>query len=297
MQKRTLGFILIIISGIGYSIGAILIRALNTTTGLTPINIAVLRFLIASPLVWLFLPRNSMQAMPKKDRTRFMLLGIVFSVASISAMFALDRLPSSLYVILLYSYPGLVVIYALINHQPIPALTWVGLPLSILGLLLTVFQFDKRLEVDLVGLLFTLLNSLAVAAYFILSGLFFGRQQTRTPGTAWMFAGAMLISILAIPLTHLNLPQSTSEWLLMLGLSTFGTVMPILATNAGIQLIGAPRASMLNIVQPLVTVLLSILIFQESLNPLQWVGASIVLFSIFLLQTSSDKSRSVAHEI
>jgi len=289
MSQKTQGLLFTLLSGIGFAIASILMRALNTLTTFTPTQVAILRFLFAAPITWLFLPHQLTKKLGRKVRMNFIFLGLIFSGASFAAVFALDRLPSSLYIILLFTYPSMVTIYSMLTGKPVPALTWIGLPLSVIGIILMVLHPGNNLRVDWIGVGLVLINALILAVYFILSGKFFPSSDLRLSGTTWIMTGGFLVSLLIGIIFGIRWPQSWLEWLMILGLSIFGTVIPILSANFGIQLIGPARASMLVSIQPILTILLSLVFFQEVLSPLQWVGAVLLLSAIVLLQSSPDR--------
>jgi drug/metabolite transporter (DMT)-like permease len=56
------------------------------------------------------------------------------------------------------------------------------------------------------------------------------------------------------------------------------------AANYGIHFLGAAQASMTNVIQPVLTIVLTVLIFSEVMHPIQYLGAFLVILSVFLLQ-------------
>jgi drug/metabolite transporter (DMT)-like permease len=210
-------------------------------------------------------------------------------LSGFSALFALDRIPSSLYIIILYFYPSLIVLYSLIRHHPVPALFWLGLPMSLFGLVLTVYQPGQNLVIDPFGLFMTIINALAMVVYMIMSERIFKGIDDRFNGTKWVMTGTMLVGAVMIPFLGLSFPSSTKEWVLLLSYSLFGTLMPILSMNAGLQMIGAARGSVVATFQPVLTILLSLLFLNEMLSLQQWFGGLLVIGAVVLLQLSPDR--------
>jgi len=148
-KKQFLGLILMLISGASFAFATIIARLINTTTTITAMTIAVSRFLIAAPLFWLLFPKSPFRIAQTKVRWQFILLGVIFSAASFTSNLALDRISPSIYTIILFTFPSLIVIYSLLAKKAIPRLTPLCLPLSILGLILAVFPFKGGIKVDL----------------------------------------------------------------------------------------------------------------------------------------------------
>lgn len=291
MKKQQLGFILMALSAVGLAVGTILMKLVPQNTTMTPAHVAVWRFSIAAPLMWLMTVIRQPKSGFIPDRPWWLIgLGVIYSLASLFALLALERLSSSLYVIIVYIYPSLVVIYSLIIGKSVPRLWWLGLPITLIGLVLTVFEFGQSLQVDLVGFLISVLNGFAIAAYMILSEKIFKFVRERQLGTTWVNTGAMLAGFLLIPFMGVSSPESLGGWILLISLGIFGTLIPILALNSGVQMVGAARGSVIVTLQPVVAVLISTIFLGDILTLQQWAGGALVIIAIVLLQRSPDRN-------
>jgi drug/metabolite transporter (DMT)-like permease len=67
----------------------------------------------------------------------------------------------------------------------------------------------------------------------------------------------------------------------MAGLST---VFPIFFLNAGIQKLGATKASITGTIEPVLTILWAVLLLGETIQSVQLVGGVLILISVILLQ-------------
>ncbi len=290
MQKKQLGFLLMTFSALGLAFSTILMKIIPQTISLQPGDVAIWRFAIAAPLMWLWMAF----AKPEKGRIsggfwRFLGLGAIFAVANFCAVFALSRLDSSLYVIIVYIYPSLVVLFSLAGGKPIPRLYWLGLPLTLMGLVLTAYDFGQSLSIDVIGLLITILNAFAMAAYMMVSENVFQKEVGRLAGTKWVLLGAMLSGLFMIAILGIQAPVSWQGWLLLLSFGIIGTLLPILSMNIGLQLIGAARGSVIITLQPVLTVIFSTLFLGDTLTAQQWVGGVLVILAVILLQRSPNR--------
>lgn len=294
MNKRLLGLIAMLIAALGLAIAVILMKVLPAFTNLPPQHVAIWRFTIAAPALWLII---SLKRRPKRMIPNhpwwFLGLGVIFSVASFSAVFALQRLPTSIYVIIFYIFPSLVVIYALLTGGTVPRLFWLGLPLTLLGLVLTSFEFGAVLAIDPVGLVITLINAAALAAYMIISEKAFKVVDDQLSGTNGVVTGALLVGILLIPILGISMPVTVQGWGLLVSFSIFGTLMPILAMNVGLNLLTAARGSVIITVQPVLNVFLAMLLLNETLSLQQWIGGGLVITAVILLERSPDRLKKV----
>ena len=289
MKKSSLGFILMAIAGVGLAVATILMKQIPIQTGLTPGQVAIWRFAIAAPLMWVIaLARSRQTAVVPKRPWSLLGLGVIYSVASLLALLSLGRLSSSLYVIIVFVYPSFVVLYSLVSGAPVPRRWWLGLPLALIGLALTLFDFRQSITADVIGVILSLLNGLAIAVYNILSAKVFKQVEDRQVGTTWVNTGALAASLFLIPIMGVAAPQTAQGWISLISLGIFGTLIPILSLNAGLQLVGAARGSLIMILQPVVAILLSTTLLAETLSLQQWLGGVLVIIAIVLLQKSPD---------
>lgn len=291
MKKKTIGMLLMALSAFMLAYAIILMKIIPQVTRLLPGHVAIWRFSIAAPLLWLiaWFRRSSSRSIPDQP-VKLLGLGGVYAVASFSALFALDRLPSSLYVIIVFMYPSLVVLYALILGKAVPKFYWLGLPMTLIGLFLVAFEFGSDISVDLVGLFITLINAVAMAIYMIWSENLLSNSRNRSSSTTWVLTGGMLFGLIMIPFFGLQTPESTIGWILLLALGIFGTLLPILVINYALQLMGAARGSVILTLQPILAVLFSTIFLDEVLAVQQWLGGILVIVAILMFQLSADRN-------
>lgn len=290
MNKKQLGVITMLIASLGLGIAVLFMKTIPDMIGMPPQHVAIWRFSIATPPLWLILKlqRPSKRLIPDQP-WRFLLLGLVFSLASFSAIFSLQRLSSSVYVILVNVYPSLVVIYALLTGSSVPKLFWLGLPLTLLGIFLTSFEFGSALTIDPIGMFITLINALALVGYMVLSEKAFTNMKDPFLGTTGVMSGAFMVGLLLIPILGISTPDTLQGWVFLLSFSIFGTLMPILGMNISLGLLGAARGSVIITLQPVLTVIMAMIFLNETLSFQQWIGGGLVILAIVLLDRSPDR--------
>lgn len=290
MKDKQLGVIAMVIASFGLAVAVLFMKVIPGLTGMPPQHVAIWRFTIATPPLWLILMlrRNSRRLIPDPPKL-FLVLGMIFSLASFSAIFALQRLASSIYVILIYIYPSLVVVYALLTGGRVPRLYWLGLPLTLLGVFLTSFEFGSALVIDPIGMVITLINALALVGYMVVSEKAFTNMKDPLLGTNGVMSGAMLVGLLLIPVLGISGPTTIQGWIFLISFGVFGTLMPILAMNISLGLLGAARGSVIITLQPLLTIFLAVVFLNESLSLQQWIGGGLVILAIVLVQRSPDQ--------
>lgn len=290
MKDKHIGFLAMVIASLGLAVAVMLMKIVPQVTQMPPQHVAIWRFALAAPPLWAYL---SFQHRPKggvlRHPWRLLGLGLNFSVASFSAIFALQLLSSSVYVILIYIYPSLVVLYALLSGGSIPRLFWLGLPLTLIGLFLTTFEFGAALTIDPIGMLITLINALALAVYMLVSEKVFKSLDEPLLGSTIVLSGGMMVGLLLIPFLGISTPTTFEGWALLFSFGIFGTLMPIVAMNISLKKLGAARGSLIITLQPVLTVLMAMVFLNERLTLQQWLGGGLVILAIILLQRSPDR--------
>ncbi|SDD24069.1 EamA domain-containing membrane protein RarD [Cupriavidus sp. YR651] len=78
-------------------------------------------------------------------------------------------------------------------------------------------------------------------------------------------------------------PSDAGGWLAMLAIALLSTVLAILTFFAGLQRLGAAKASMLSTLEPVVTVVLAAVLLGEHISAAQAVGGGLILAGVLWL--------------
>ena len=301
-SKEREGFIWILLAAAGFSVMPTMVKATYLHSTFEPMDIAIWRFILAVPLMSLlvFVSRRRASKRRKSDvpLKPVFLIGVVISAAVLAAFFCLERLPASTYIVLLYSYPAMVVLLSALLGEKIRFKAWLALAMALSGIVLTVPDFTSLGGGDLPGVALALGNAAIIAVYYILSKRVLNGVTDMSGASAWMMAGALAVLLLLIPIRGLQLPQNSLSLLLLVGIATFGTVLPVFAVNLAIQRIGAAQASLISTVEPPLSMVLAMLILGEAIFAMQWLGAALIIGSVIVLQLR-PRNRidiSIAHE-
>lgn len=293
LTNRRLGLLMIFIAATGYAFLPVFTRTLYAVSDLQPTDIALWRFAFATPAIWLIIHLRGATPDANLPRNKLLALGIVYSAATLTGFFGLQRIEASLYVVLFYTYPAMVTLIAFATGTRLTLVAWLALVLTLIGVVLTVPDFNLGGETDLVGVGFALVNAVVVAVYFVLVGKLMRGTTSVARGSAWVITGTLLVLLLTIPFFGLQLPPTPQAWLLLLGLGTVSTALPIFAMNTGIQKVGAAKASIISAVEPVEAMLLAVLLLGEVVLPVQWVGAGFIVAAVILLEWRPKRRKSV----
>lgn len=287
-----LGVILIILSAISFGVMPIFAH-FAYASGVTPLTALFFRFAIAAICFCVYLViRKTPLPTPKNLRTLILLGGVGFVLQSLSFFFALTVASPGLVVLLLYLYPTIVVgISIVFLHQPSSPRTLAALGLALLGTVLTIGPVR---EAQALGIILGLVSA-SVYATYVLVGEQVMAQESPITASAVMLTSAAVVYSGIVAIYGISLPNAVSGWLALGALGLVSTVVAIGALFAGIKLLGAPTASMLSTLEPVVTITLAMLILKQPITGMQLIGGTLILLAVVVLTIIKTPNYSTQH--
>jgi drug/metabolite transporter (DMT)-like permease len=207
-------------------------------------------------------------------------LGVLQGFSSFTYVGSLRYIPTSLAVIIVFTYPSLVSLLAhLAGDERLSRRRGAALALSFAGLAIA---FELSLKgLDLLGVGMAVAASVSFAVTLVWSG----RLMKRTSAVAvWFHMGIVnlvLLATIGVLGRSLAWPVTNLGWIGMFGMAlafTFGFI----GFGAALYLIGPSLSAILNNLEPVVAVVLSILVLREPFGPWQVIGGSLVMAGVML---------------
>lgn len=277
---RLVGVVLIATSSTAFGIMPVLTKVAYED-GADPVGVLSVRFALAGGVL-LGLAAARRQALPRGRRLGLLVaLGAVGYVAQSLAYFsALTRVSAGLAALLLYLYPALVAVIGVVflRHRPRPAAV-VCLLGALAGTALTIGPVPSGQGL---GVLLGLGSAVAYAVYVVVSGgAVRGVGPFAAAGVVMSSAAVVYAGVAAV--TRPALPGSGRGWLAVLLVAGVCTVVATSTFFAGLDRLGAPDASVVSTLEPVVSVVLAALVLDERLGPLQLAGGVLVLAAVTVL--------------
>jgi drug/metabolite transporter (DMT)-like permease len=250
------------------------------------------RFLVAAlllwPLVWLVLRRRP----SRRQVLSGLLLGVGYSAHAWLFSSSLARLDAGLVDLLLFTYPALVLLGAvLLRRERLSARHVLALGAATAGAAtVLVGGLDS---IDPLGAALALGAAVAYAAYILLSS----EQLERTDPLLLI---ALASTGAAATLTVAGLARSDVS--LDAGASAFGLIAVVGGVAvagmctfvAGIERLGPSRASIVSAVQPALTPVIGYAVFADRLGPAQVLGGALVISGVVLLEARRRRFEDVS---
>lgn len=203
---------------------------------------------------------------------------------------AIKYASAGLVALLLYLYPFFVTILSTIFlHEKVKTIKLIALILALTGTALTVGPVSGQL----IGALMAIGGALIYSIYIIV-GTNVMKHVSPVQSSMVIFASAgAVFGVLAL-INGIHLPQTSSGGLAMLGIIFISTIIPVVTFLAGLERVGPVNASMLSTLEPVVTVLLAMWLFGDTLQPIVLLGGGLILFAVILL-TRSELNKENTH--
>jgi drug/metabolite transporter (DMT)-like permease len=216
---------------------------------------------------------------------------------------SIERLPIGVALLIEFTAPLLIAIWFRFGlHHPTKRIVWAALVAALVGLGI-VAQVWEGLTLDPLGVLFALGAALALVVYYVTADMQVQLPEPRDAVslTMWgMGAAALMWAIVApwwtfptgllaesVPLfggAGPTVPAAgLASWMIVLG-----TVVPFSLVVLSMQHLRASQASTVGLTEPIFATVIAWLALGESLEPVQVLGAAIVLGAVLVAERNRD---------
>jgi drug/metabolite transporter (DMT)-like permease len=285
---RSSGTLLCLGSGAAFGAMAIFGK-LAYGDGATVGTLLAVRFALAAVVFWVLLlaggGARELRALNGRDVRIALALGVCGYAIQAGCYFAaLERIDASLLSLLLYTFPAIVAVAAVVlGRERLDGRRITALVLASSGLVLVLASGGAG-ELDPLGAALGLGAAVVYSAYILVSEGVAGRMRPGVLSALVCSGAAVSLTVGSALLGQLRLGDvSLAGWGWLACIAVVSTVAAIGLFFAGLRRVGPTAASILATVEPLVTVVLAFLVFGEMLGALQLVGGALVLSAVPVL--------------
>jgi len=299
---RSSGTLLCLGSGAAFGAMAVFGK-LAYDDGATVGTVLAVRFLLAAALFWALVLAHGgareIRALGRRDvGVALALGGGCYAIQAGCYFAALTRIDASLLSLLLYTFPAIVAVAAvLLGRERLDGRRLVALGLASGGLVLVLVSAGAG-ALDPVGTALALGAATVYSTYILVSEGVAGRVRPSVLSAIVCSGAAVSLTAGSALLGDLRPGEvSVAGWGWMACLAVVSTVAAVSFFFAGLRRVGPTSASILATVEPLVTVVLAFLVFGERLGVVQLGGGALVLGAVLVLQaTTAGGMRSQSTE-
>lgn len=284
MGKERGGVIWLAIAGIGYGSLVVLIKG-AVAAGLNAETALALRFTLAALIWWLILIARRQPLWPGlRLALRAAGVGAVFYATNALCYYqGTSRVSGSLAAMVIALVPVIVAVLAwIILGERLGRLGFLALVLAVMGSILLAGTPEEG--IDPIGLLWLGGAITLYSLYMVFSAPITHLLSPSVTVTYVISGSAILFWIWGALAGRLDFGFSPSAWAIGLGLALLPTVLAMSAFLAGVRILGATYAAIVNGLEPLVGVLMSVLFLGDRPTLLQLAGGGLIILAAFLVQ-------------
>lgn len=212
-------------------------------------------------------------------------------VAGVQLAYYLAIARLNIAVALLVQYLGLVAITAWERYrrqQAVPVNVWSALALVLVGAFFTVGAYQPSLlRLNLPGIGFGLAAAALLAFYMLRASALLARLNTWTILVYAFGAGTLMWTAYDLVMRP-SLPSQVWVWFAMALVGLFGTLVAHGLFVLALRTIRPSRAGIVATAEPVIAGLIAFLLFRDGLEPLQLLGAAVVVCGIVLVQMGGE---------
>jgi drug/metabolite transporter (DMT)-like permease len=291
-----LGYTFALTAAAFFGVGGIIAKA-AFNSGVQPSILAEWRVLFAFLVFLLVFGRRNPQKLRirRSDLPVFAVFGVV-GLAGVSLIYyeAIKRIPIGVALVIEYTGPVLLLIYARLRGRTVGRRLWIAAALAVVGCFFAAGAYDARLrELNAVGLALAAMNAFIFALYFAL-----GERLGKTYGTptllVWGFGFALVGWSVVHPPWLLPWAETSADgYVQIAAVVVVATVIPFALTLAAVRLIPAARVGLASTFEPVVAAVAAWIALAEHVDPLQIAGGVVVLVGIAIAQSLRPTAGSV----
>ncbi len=222
-------------------------------------------------------------------RKNIFLLSII-SIGSICLTFGLLTsvlfIPVSLVALIFYTYPIVVLIYAMFSNKSINLFHMIGFTLCFVGLFLALGPTFKT--ISLIGICLAFLASIGAATVLISNELLSKHLNAITINTFTNLICFIVFSFIIIFRYNINFPSNNLGWSYIIFASLFYCIA-FYSQLFAVNNMGSARTALLLYLEPIVAIFSAIILLNETLSILQITGIGLVITSLILTTRQIQK--------
>lgn len=295
-HRRLLGVALVLLSAVAFGSTSIF-ADLAFRDGADALTVLLFRFAIAAAALLAVMVARRMPLPSWRVVVGLLLLGIVGRAGQgITYFTALELAPAGLIALLLYLYPALVTLLAVIFlKERLTRGKALALLVALAGTALAAGPSPGGVGTSggrQLGVLLGIATAVIYAVYIVASSRA-TRQAPALTASALIVAGTVLPYAGIVAARGAMLPRTPLGWGAIVAMALFSTVVGTVTFFAGLARVGPTNTSILSTFEPAWTVLLAALVLGERLSVVQLLGGALILAAVLALALARDKGARV----
>lgn len=237
--------------------------------------------------LWLKFKKKMSFHLTKKEFIPIFILGIFFSLSSLTLYDAFNYIEAGIACTILFIYPVLVaIIMAIFFNEKITKTVISSILLTSIGIAL-LYNGKTGVSLNLYGVGIVFLSALLYALYIVgVKNIKAIQHINRAKMSFYVMLFGLIVYIINLKFcTQLQVLDKPYLWLLAIGLSIFPTIISLETITISIKLVGSTTTAILGALEPLTAIFFGVLVFHEQLTTRICIGVMLILFGVLLIVT------------
>lgn len=283
MRIKSKGLLAVIISATIFGVMPIMARVVYKSGG-NPVGLAFYRFLFVLPFLYFIIKRDeSMDLHVTKEELKAIILVGVLGYGSTALLLYLSYsyIPSGMATTIHFIYPAFVILGTILFFNgKTNLIKLVSVGFSILGVAMFC---DTSGNISILGIFFAFASSITFAFYTVYVGRSLLRNINTIKLTFYLcLIASIMMFVFSLVTRNIIFKMDLIGWVMALILSISVAYASSLF-QIGIKIIGSQRASILSTFEPITSVILGILLLDESFGMRTIFGIIFILVSVTLI--------------
>lgn len=287
------GYIAGIATGVTYGLNPLFAVPLMRS-GVEVDSILFFRYILSVIILggWLLVRKESFR-ISEKQALRLVILGMLFATSSLCLFEAYKYVPSGLATTIVFLYPILVALIMVFMKVYPTWQVWLSIAITFAGVMV-LCGHDESADFQWTGVLLSGASALAYAMFIVIINRSRSvRPLSNTLLTFYALAvGAVVFFIHSATGGHslIGSISGISAWGNLLGLAILPTIVSTATLAMATRIIGATKASVLGVFEPVTAILVGALAFGEPITVNVIVGIALTMGAVTFMILSQKKS-------
>lgn len=221
-----------------------------------------------------------------------LILGLLYTASSVTLFEAYKYIPSGLATTLVFLYPVLVALIMVFLRVVPSWQVWLAIAATFVGVIIMT-QSDATQQINPLGVVLSIGSALVYALFIVII------NRNRTISTisnslltfyTLCVGAAVFLSRIAMSDTHILTGITTRmDWFNLVGLALLPTIVSTATLAVATRNIGATKASVLGVFEPITAILVGTLVFGEALTNNILLGITIAMVAVTFMIISTKR--------
>ena len=266
--------------------------------GLSVNTVLLYRYLLAVVIfyIWLKFFKKISLKITKQEIFPLFVMGIMFSLSSLTLFESFKYIDAGIACTMLFIYPILVaLIMRIFFGEKLSPKAVFAIILTFFGILL-LYKGKSNESLNLTGIIFVMGSALSYALYIVgVKNIKIIKHINPSKMCFYVMLFGLFVYLFNIIFNN-EPPKSINglfQWIMLLGIAIFPTILSIETINISIKLVGSTTAAVLGALEPLTAIFFGVLLFHEQLTIRICTGIILILCGVIIMVLSKNKKACI----